>query len=152
MKEKHIAAHLSVCEVQASLSPCPRRKVGAVLVDPVRNTILSTGYNGTPRGAPGPLCGGACCDRDVRSIPSGTHMEVGCHHAEMNAIANAAARGTATDGAWMFTSVEPCAMCAKMMHHAGISRVLCIENSYAGGSDGTVYLRQHGVEVEHIVA
>jgi dCMP deaminase len=74
-------------------------------------------------------------------------MEVGCHHAEMNAIANAAARGTATDGAWMFTSVEPCVMCAKMMHHAGIARVLCIESSYKGGSSGSNYLRGHGIEV-----
>lgn len=147
MKQKHIEAHLAVCQVQASLSPCPRRKVGAVLVDHARNTILATGYNGTPRGSSGHLCGGSSCDRDERSVPSGTHMEVGCHHAEMNAIANAAARGTATDGAWMFTSVEPCVMCAKMMHHAGIKRVLFIKNSYAGGSAGSNYLREHGVEV-----
>jgi len=147
VKQKHIDAHLAVCQVQAGLSPCPRRKVGAVLVDAARNTILSTGYNGTPRGSAGHLCGGSGCDRDEQGIPSGTHMEVGCHHAEMNAIANAAARGTATDGAWMFTSVEPCVMCAKMMHHAGITRVLCIESSYEGGSGGSNYLREHGVEV-----
>lgn len=147
MKDKHIEAHLAVCKVQASLSPCPRRKVGAVLVDPTRNTILATGYNGTPRGASGHLCGGDGCDREEWRIPSGTRMEVGCHHAETNALANAAARGTATDGAWMFTSVEPCVMCAKFMHHCGIKRVLFIENSYQGGSAGSHYLRDHGIEV-----
>ncbi len=103
------------------------------------------GYNGGPRGG-GDLCGGDSCLRDQMEIPSGTRMEIGCHHAEMNVICNAAASGIATRGAWLFITGEPCILCAKLIHHAAIKRVVVIENGYAG-PNGCDYLREHGVEV-----
>ena len=60
----------------------------------------------------------------VKEIESGTRMEIGCHHAEMNVVCNAAANGVSTRGAWLICNGEPCMMCAKMIHHAGILRVL----------------------------
>jgi dCMP deaminase len=40
-------------------------------------------------------------------------------------------------------------MCAKLVHHAGITKVICVENGYKGGKDGPEYLERHGVEVEY---
>jgi dCMP deaminase len=73
-------------------------------------------------------------------------MEVGCHHAEMNVICNAAATGVACHGAWLIVTGEPCILCAKLIHHAGITRVLVVEGGYLG-ANGVQYLRDHGVEV-----
>ncbi len=145
MKDKHIQIRIEQCLALAKASNCPRRKFGALLLDPERNVILMDGYNGGPRGG-GNLCGGDVCLRDTMGIPSGTRMEIGCHHAEMNVICNAAASGIATRGAWLFITGEPCILCAKLIHHAAIKRVIVIENGYAG-PNGCDYLREHGVEV-----
>jgi deoxycytidylate deaminase len=83
-------------------------------------------------------------------IPSGTRMEVGCHHAEMNVICNAAATGVTCQGAWLIVTGEPCILCAKLIHHAGIVKVLCVQGGYAGGDAGVLYLQQHGVEVSYV--
>ena len=205
MNPKHLAVRIQQCLALAEASNCPRRKFGALLLDPARNVILVDGYNGGPRGG-GELCGGDRCLRDglkpeqvVASgpngpndddpedwhltvcgkpasiprtgplgwkedvlaerdrllaenppIPSGKRVEVGCHHAEMNVICNAAANGTPTNGAWLIVTGEPCIMCAKLLHHAGIAKVICVSGGYAGGSEGTEYLRRHKVAIEFV--
>jgi dCMP deaminase len=146
MKPKHIKIRIDQCLVLAEASNCPRRKFGALLLDPTRNVILMDGYNGGPRGG-GALCGGETCLRTDQGVPSGTRLEIGCHHAEMNVICNAAASGVATRGAWLIVTGEPCLMCAKLIHHAGIERVLIVKGGYAG-ENGVGYLESHGVEVQ----
>jgi len=148
MKEKHIRIRIEQCLALANASNCPRRKFGALLVDPGRNVILMDGYNGGPRGG-GALCGGEVCLRDTGQVASGTRMEIGCHHAEMNVVCNAAANGVRTAGAWLIVTGEPCMMCAKLIHHAGIERVLVVSEGYAG-ANGCVYLKQHGVQVQAV--
>jgi dCMP deaminase len=148
MKAKHVAIRIEQCLSLAKASNCPRRKFGALLVDPTRNVILMDGYNGGPRGG-GHLCGGDECLRDTQHVQSGTRMEVGCHHAEMNVVCNAAAGGVATRGAWLIVTGEPCMMCSKMIHHAGIARVLVVEGGYVG-ANGCDYLRAHGVEIQSV--
>ncbi len=148
MKEKHVRIRIEQCLALANASNCPRRKFGALLVDPERNVVLMDGYNGGPRGG-GELCGGDVCFRDTMGVPSGTRMEIGCHHAEMNVICNAAANGVRTGGAWLIVTGEPCMMCAKLLHHAGIARVLVVQGGYAG-ENGVQYLRQHGVQVDWV--
>lgn len=86
---------------------------------------------------------------DHPPIKSGTEIQIGCHHAEMNVICNAAARGVACTGAWLICTGEPCMMCAKLIHHAGIAKVLVVEGGYMG-ANGVEYLKQHGVEVEPV--
>ena len=81
-------------------------------------------------------------------IPSGTRLERGCHHAEMNALMNAAAQGAKTAGLHLLVTGEPCLMCAKLIHHAGIVKVWYIRGGYLGGSDGIEYLNQHHVSIE----
>lgn len=122
--------------------------MGCVVVDPHDNVVLLDGYNGLPRGFDGPLCGGIRCLRD--RIESGTELDIGCHHAERNAIANAARLGIALDKSWMFVTGEPCIGCAKMVHHSGIAVVYCVKHGYAGGHDGVEYLEKHGVEVRFV--
>ena len=148
MKAKHVAIRIEQCLALARASNCPRRKFGALLLDPARNVILMDGYNGGPRGG-GHLCGGDECLRDTLEVKSGTRMEVGCHHAEMNVICNAAANGVSTKGAWLIVTGEPCLMCAKLMHHSGIIRVVVVAGGF-GGPNGCAYLEQHGVEIERV--
>ncbi|MCB9742620.1 MAG: cytidine deaminase [Alphaproteobacteria bacterium] len=148
MKEKHIRVRIEQCLALAKASNCSRRKFGALLLDPGRNVILMDGYNGGPRGG-GTLCGGAVCLRDHHGVVSGTRMEVGCHHAEMNVICNAAANGVPTRGAWLIITGEPCILCSKLLHHAGIERVLVVKGGYMG-ENGCEYLRDHGVEVQYV--
>ncbi len=148
MKTKHLQIRVEQCLVLAKASNCPRRTFGALLLDPERNVILMDGYNGGPRGG-GRLCGGEVCLRDQYGVESGTRMEIGCHHAEMNVICNAAAGGVATRGAWLLVTGEPCALCAKLIHHAGITRVIVVHEGYMG-SNGVEYLEAHGVTVQRV--
>jgi dCMP deaminase len=145
VKEKHIRIRIEQCLALANASNCTRRKFGALLLDPKRNVVLMDGYNGGPRGG-GELCGGDVCLRDLMKVPSGQRMEIGCHHAEMNVVCNAAANGVATAGAWLIITGEPCMMCAKLLHHAGITRVYIVAGGYMG-ENGVQYLREHGVDV-----
>ncbi len=145
MKDKHVRIRIEQCLALAKASNCPRRKFGALLIDPDRNVVLMDGYNGGPRGG-GDLCGGVECLRDSQGVASGTRVEIGCHHAEMNVVCNAAANGVRCRGAWLIVTGEPCTMCAKLIHHAGIARVLVVDGGYAG-ANGVIYLRDHGVDV-----
>lgn len=148
MKDKHIRIRIEQCLSLAAASNCPRRKFGALLLDPSRNVILMDGYNGGPRGG-GHLCGGEVCLRDTMGVQSGTRMEIGCHHAEMNVVCNAAASGVATRGAWLIVTGEPCMMCAKLIHHAGIEKVIVVSKGYMG-ENGIDYLVNHGVLVQAV--
>jgi len=147
MKAKHLIVRVEQCLALAALSPCPRRQFGAMLIDPRTNSVIADGYNGTSRGSPYFFCGGNRCERE--GIESGTRLELGCHHAESNALANAARRGASTEGAWLIVSGEPCLMCSKILFHAGVSHVYCVQHGYAGGSDGIDFLRANGVEVTY---
>ncbi len=147
MKEKHIRIRIEQCLALSKASNCPRRKFGALLLDPKRNVILMDGYNGGPRSG-GRLCGGEICLRNTQKVKSGTRMEIGCHHAEMNVICNSAASGVATQNAWLIVTGEPCLMCAKLIHHAGIEKVLVVSGGYRG-ANGCTYLERHGVRVQY---
>ena len=147
MKAKHLIVRVEQCLALAALSPCPRRQFGAMLIDPATNSVIADGYNGTSRGSPYFFCGGNRCERE--GIESGTRLELGCHHAESNALANAARRGASTEGAWLIVSGEPCLMCSKILFHAGVSHVYCVQHGYAGGSDGIDFLRANGVEITY---
>lgn len=148
MKSKHLSIRIEQCLALSKASNCPRRKFGALLLDPQRNVVLMDGYNGGPRGG-GELCGGDECLRDTQKVPSGTQIEIGCHHAEMNVICNAAASGVPTKDAWIIVTGEPCMMCAKLIHHSGIERVIVVDGGY-GGANGVSYLKCHGVAVQSV--
>ena len=52
-----------------------------------------------------------------------------------------------TKDAWLLVTGEPCTMCAKLIHHAGIARVVIVDGGFAG-ENGVAYLEGHGVEVQ----
>ena len=110
----------------ATRSTCLRRHVGAVVVRDKQ--ILSTGYNGAPRGLA--HCDVVGCLRERLGIPSGQRQEI-CRglHAEQNSIIQAALHGVRIEGSTMYLTHQPCITCAKMMINAGIVRIVC-ENSY----------------------
>ena len=105
----------------SSRSTCMRRRVGAVIVKDKR--VLSTGYNGSPKGTR--HCEELGCIREQMNIPSGTRHEL-CRgvHAEQNAVVQAAYFGVSVKGATIYTTTYPCSMCAKILINAGISEIV----------------------------
>lgn len=112
---------MTLAAVAATRSTCLRRRVGAVIVRD--GQIISTGYNGAPKGTP--HCAETGCLRGRLNIPSGERQEM-CRgsHAEMNAIAQAASVGVSASGAELYCTHSPCAFCSKAIINAGISRVV----------------------------
>jgi len=104
---------------------CVKRKVGAIIVKD--NRILSTGYNGTPKGFK--HCEELGCLRKEMGIPSGHRHEL-CRglHAEQNAIIQAAVHGVKISGGTFYCNYQPCVICAKMMINAGLKKLV-----YTGG-------------------
>ena len=100
---------------------CIKRKVAAVIVKDKR--IISTGYNGTPRGITN--CSEGGCPRCNRFGSSGQDLgECLCSHAEENAIVQAAYHGVSIKGSTIYTTFSPCLICTKMIINSGISEVV----------------------------
>ncbi len=99
---------------------CIRRQVGAVLVKDKR--ILSTGYNGPPKGLA--HCSVVGCLRDKLGVPSGERQEI-CRgiHAEQNAIVQAAYFGVSINGGVIYVTHQPCITCSKLIINAGLKAV-----------------------------
>ncbi|MBI4320082.1 MAG: cytidine/deoxycytidylate deaminase family protein [Chloroflexi bacterium] len=116
---------MQITEVVAKRSTCLRRQVGAIVVK--ERQILCTGYNGAPRGMTHCLTLG--CLREQLGVPSGQRHEL-CRglHAEQNAIIQAAYHGVSIKGGTIYSTHQPCFICAKMIINAGILRVI-----YANG-------------------
>ncbi len=113
---------MAIAQVVASRSVCLRHKIGALIVNDDRQ-ILSTGYNGPPRGIMHCAARGGCM-RERDNIPSGTRQEY-CFglHAEQNAIVQAAREGIRLLGSTLYCTYQPCSLCARMVVNAGIKQV-----------------------------
>ncbi len=112
---------MEICEVVKTRSTCLRRQIGAIIVRDKQ--ILSTGYNGAPKGLEHCLTLG--CQREKLGIPSGERHEL-CRalHAEQNAIIQAAHNGINISGSTLYVTTRPCVMCAKMCINAGIKKII----------------------------
>ena len=104
---------LNVADVVSSRATCDRAHIGAVLVKD--KYIISTGYNGAPRGL-------GHCD-DLGHEMENSHC-IRTTHAEQNAIIQAAVRGASTQGSTLYTTHSPCKICAKIILNAHISKVV----------------------------
>ena len=112
---------MEIAQVVARRANCRRRKVAAVIVSDHR--IISTGYNGTPRGVKN-CCDGGCA-RCASDTPSGSGLaDCICSHAEENAIVQAAYHGIRVKDSSIYVTITPCLMCAKMIINAGIREVI----------------------------
>ncbi len=108
----------------ATRSTCTRRHVGAVIVKDKR--VLTTGYNGPPRGLA--HCDKTGCLRENLNIPSGERHEL-CRglHAEQNAIIQAAVYGVSIKNALIYVTNHPCVVCSKMLINAHITEIVYSE-------------------------
>jgi len=148
----------NICRQVARNSKCLSRRIGAVLVRD--KSIVSTGYNGPPRGIPrcdmrwqldgifsdkylktveGVELKGVC-PRKAMGFKSGEGLEV-CiaTHAEVNSIVNAASQGVCTKGTSLFMSCAvPCHNCMQVIINAGVKEI--IVTSLATYDDAALYL------------
>jgi dCMP deaminase len=112
---------MNIAKVVAMRSNCMKRKVAAIIVKD--RAVVSTGYNGTPRGARN--CNEGGCPRCNSMAESGTALqECLCCHGEENAITQAAYHGTSLKGATLYTTFAPCLLCTKMIINSGIAEVV----------------------------
>ncbi len=124
--------YLDIADTVSERSTCLRRRYGAIIVR--NDEIISTGYNGAPRGRRNCIDLGRCTREELK-IPSGERYEL-CRsvHAEANAIISAsrqdmldatlylAGRDSATGAP--LPSASSCSMCRRLIINAGISRVV----------------------------
>ncbi len=110
----------------ATRSTCLRRKVGAIIVKDKR--ILTTGYNGAPMRVKNCIEIGMCL-REEMGVPSGERHEI-CRglHAEQNAILQSAYYGVQIRDSVIYSTNQPCALCAKMIINSGIRKIYYFED------------------------
>ena len=124
--------YLDIAETVLERSTCLRRCYGAIIVK--NDEIVSTGYNGAPRGRKNCIDLGYCT-REAMNIPSGERYELCCSvHAEMNAIISAARRDTLGSTLYLagresatgelLRHATSCSMCRHHIINAGIERVI----------------------------
>jgi len=134
---------LSIARMVATRSNCVKRKVGAVVTRDRR--IISTGYNGTPRGTRN--CNEGGCPRCNSFAVGGTRLdECLCSHAEENSITQAAYHGMSLRDGTIYTTFSPCLQCTKMIVNAGITEVV-YNADYPLGETALALLREAGVKV-----
>lgn len=124
--------YLGIADAVLGRSTCMRRKYGAIIVR--NDEILSTGYNGAPRGRRNCSDVGRCTREELK-IPSGQRYEL-CRsvHAEMNAIISAARRdmiggtlylvGRDAKTNELLSDTMPCSMCKRLIINSGITQVV----------------------------
>ncbi len=98
----------------ATYSKDPSTKVGAVIYNPTRKTIITTGYNGFPRGT----------DDDETLYTDRARKYPRVVHAEANAIVDAAAQGVSTLNMALACTHPLCCDCAGLIIQAGITHVV----------------------------
>lgn len=137
---------MSIAKVVALRSNCIKRKVAAVIVKDKR--IISTGYNGTPRGTKNCMEGG--CPRCNDFTHSGTQLdECLCSHAEENAITQSAYHGVCIKDSTIFSTFSPCLMCTKMIINSGIREVV-YSHDYSLNETSLKLLQEAGVGVRKL--
>ena len=133
---------MNIAHVAAQRSSCSRRQVAAVIVKDRR--VISTGYNGTPRGVTN--CNEGGCPRcNSTDIKSGHNLhECLCCHAEENSIVQAACHGIVLENSMLYTTYSPCLLCAKMIINAGIKEVV-FHSRYSIDDTSSSILREAGI-------
>lgn len=132
--------YLDIADAVLQRSTCLRRMYGAIIVR--NDEIISTGYNGAPRGRINCTDAGRCARQELK-IPSGERYEL-CRsvHAEANAIISASRRdmigailylvGRDAQTHELLKDATSCSMCRRQIINAGIAKVIirCSEKSF----------------------
>lgn len=115
---------MNLADAVATKSKCDRRQVGAIIVGKDGRKIVSTGYNGAPKGFPEPA-GATCrsfCPRASESVLDTSYKNCVSCHAELNCILSG--DSTKYDGATIFVTTAMCWDCAKVIANSGITTVV----------------------------
>ena len=131
---KYDIAYLKMAFEWGKLSHCKRKQVGALIVKD--RMIISDGFNGTPTGFDN------CCE-DAEGL---TKWEV--LHAEANALLKVASSTQSAKNATLYITLSPCTQCSKLIHQAGIKRVV-YANAYRDRA-GLDFLEKAGVTTMHL--
>jgi len=128
--------YMEIAKVVSMRSTCMRARAGTVIIK--NDTIVSTGYNGSPRGETN-CCDLGTCERYILGIEPGKDYNI-CSsiHAEANAIINAARSGISVIDGDMYIYFErldgqkikhggPCLMCSRMIKNVGIKNFVIKE-------------------------
>jgi dCMP deaminase len=142
--------YLGIADAVLKRSTCIRRRYGAVIVRD--DEIVSTGYNGSPRGEVN-CCDIGKCQREELNVPKGERYELcSAIHAEENALLSAARKdclgskmyicGRTTDNA--LADGKPCLMCAKAIRNMGVTEVIFYD------TDGKIQRMSGGTMVKQL--
>ncbi|PKM72523.1 MAG: cytidine deaminase [Firmicutes bacterium HGW-Firmicutes-16] len=124
--------YLGIADAVLNRSTCLRRKYGAIIVK--ADEIISTGYNGAPRGREN--CNDlGYCTREHLNIPAGERYEL-CRsvHAEQNAIISCSRRDMLGSSIYLvgrdaktneLITAAPCTLCRRFILNAGIEKIVC---------------------------
>jgi len=136
-KEKQLRydkAYLRIAEEWGKLSYCKRKQVGALIVKD--NMIISDGYNGTPSGFEN-----FCKDENG-------YTKWYVLHAEANAILKVASSTQSCQGATLYITLSPCKECSKLIHQAGIVKV--VYSKVYKDDSGLKFLEKAGIKLKLI--
>jgi len=133
-QKRYDTAYMKMALEWGKLSHCKRKQVGALIVK--NRMIISDGYNGTPSGFDN------CCEDENDN----TYWYV--LHAEANAILKIASSTHNCKGATLYLTMSPCKECSKLIHQAGIIRLVYLDE-YKDRS-GLEFLETAGVKLKKL--
>ncbi|AEO93576.1 gp317 [Bacillus phage G] len=137
--------YMMMAFISGSRANCLNRAVGCVLVTPDNGSIISTGYNGVPKGLP--HC--TTCRRREEGFGPGEGLHRSrATHAEANVIIQAARYGRKVEGTIMYVTDMPCSDCCKLIINSGIKKIYYC-NEYPG-SEAAEILTASNIEVEQL--
>ncbi|VUC24728.1 unnamed protein product [Clonostachys rosea] len=138
---------MELASLAAQRSNCMKRRVGCVLVGKERR-VISTGYNGTPRGLRNCAEGGCprCNDGNSSGVGLSTCL---CLHAEENALLEAG-RERIREGAVLYCDTCPCLTCSIKVCQVGISEVV-YAHGYSMDTETAEVFRQAGVKLRQFI-
>ncbi|UNI20834.1 dCMP deaminase [Purpureocillium takamizusanense] len=138
---------MALASLAAQRSNCMKRRVGCVLVGRERR-VISTGYNGTPRGIRNCADGGCprCNDGSGSGVGLATCL---CIHAEENALLEAG-RERIRDGAVLYCDTCPCLTCSIKICQVGISEVVYAQG-YSMDRETAAVFSQAGVKLRQFI-
>ncbi len=136
---------LNLIEPIGRRATCDRGRSGSIIVSP-GNTIIATGYVGSPPGQPH-------CDEVGHMMNTVIHGDgeqsqhcVRTLHAEENAILQCAKDGIKIEGATIYSKMVPCYNCAMRIVRVGIKRVVSLKKYHADGLSRKLF-KDAGVEL-----
>lgn len=139
---------MALASLAARRSNCMKRRVGCVVVSRTSRRVVSTGYNGTPRGLRNCADGG--CGRCNAGLGAGAALATClCIHAEENALLEAG-RDHLREGAVLYCDTCPCLTCSIKIAQVGVSEVVYAQGFHMDKETAAVF-KEAGVVLRQFI-